>query len=161
MKTKILKKFVITLFFFSAFSAYPQYFKGYVVKNNNDTIQCKFRNVSNMFWEEIFTPYRVRYFVKIETLNGEKIKFKPSEIKCFVIKNVEKFDLLTLPKKDLKFVSLEADGLNNFYLENFVGKISSYSLFDSDINARLKTKDFYFKNNELNKIRSLSRRVDV
>ena len=99
---------------------HSQKFDGYVVTNANDTIHCKFFIGTHSIDEKIPYPSTVCKKVKILTDNGEKMAFKPRQIKSFLIKGTKDCDL--------KFVSLKEDD-DQFYHELIIGKLSLYKIY--------------------------------
>ena len=157
-----MKKTLLSIIFiFIICNFYGQRFSGYIVTNTNDTIKCRFHNISNMFWKEIFNPATLRNNVKIINEKGEKVKYKPFELFSFVIKNVENTGGRKHINKDYKFVSLQSDDFQHFYEEVFLGEISCYRIYDQDLNANLLERYIYVKKNKLVKIGFLSERTDA
>lgn len=122
---------------------YGQNLEGYYVTNDNDTIKCKFEFTVKKFeltkdyikFQMFLSSLQKKVVVILE--NGEKLTFKPLEIKVF---NIKKADF-----ENYKFVSLKND-TSSFYEEYITGKISVYYLHWSK-DAPKRT--YYLKGNEL------------
>lgn len=154
-----LRYFFLVIFF--TININGQHLKGYVVTNNNDTINCTFHHITNLFWKHIFNPATLRNNVKIINKEGQKIKYKPFELTTIIVKDVQNTSGFQHEKKDIKFVSIQADNYEHFYEEIFIGLISCYRLYDEASDARLLQKDVYVKNDNLFKIGFLSERSDA
>ena len=149
-----MKKIIILIILFST-KINAQYFEGFVVTNNNDTINCKFINISNLFKESLFKPVTLRNKVRIQKENGEEVKYKPSELRSFSIKGTGR------GKTDyIKFISMKSDDFKHFYHEDYAGKISHYIIYDDDMYANELRKEFYIKDSKKIKISLFSPRKD-
>jgi hypothetical protein len=113
---KLLIVFVIIIL---SSNIYGQNYKGYYVTIKNDTIKCDFDIFVNLFDSKKFDPQTVRNKIKIINNSGDKLKFKPNEIKSFFISNTN--------SGVYKFVSI-ADH-NYFYHEIIKGKLSYYKVY--------------------------------
>ena len=147
---RLLFSFILGLLFCATTSA--QKFDGYVVTRSNDTIQCKFFVVTNLFTRDLFYAESVRKGVKIETKEKVKIKFKPSQLLSFLIKGTN--------HGDFKFVSFSDDGYKFFYHEIVKGKLSYYRLYTpyQDMVVNNSFEQFVYKDNKLSKINRPKRR---
>lgn len=108
-------RYVIVLFL-TNLCLYSQNYRGYVVTDSNDTLKCKFVVHVNLFNHEIYYPYSKN--IKIINDKGEKIKFKPNQLKSYYLSGSQ--------IRNYKFVSLEYDNYKYFYDEIHKGKISFY-----------------------------------
>ena len=97
-------------------SVHSQKYYGYVVTNLNDTIKCQFIVQTNLFNKNIYYPYSKN--IRIINNNGEKIKFKPNQLKSYSLSGSH--------VRDYKFVSLKYDNYKSFYDEVQNGKICFY-----------------------------------
>jgi hypothetical protein len=142
---------IITTLIISLNSYAQQRFNGYVVTNSNDTIKCKFSLEMNIFDKTLFYDSGISNRAKIFKENGEKVKYKPSELKTVFI---------TGPKQgDYKFVSLKADNYEHFYHEIIVGRLSYYVLYKANLSGGFPyEKPFILKENKLVSIDGFSRR---
>lgn len=113
MKVKLL----LAVLIFVKFNTFSQSKGDYYISKSNDTIHCKILDFNSK-----------RVFVSV---NGEKIKFVPVNIKSIVIH-----------KKGTayKFVSLINDK-QNFYREIILGKLSFYNLNDPNMSYPIMVKD--------------------
>jgi hypothetical protein len=147
MKNSLIIVFVLI----SCFNVHGQRFNGYVVTNSNDTIKCRFSLEMNIFDETLFYDSGISERAKIFLENGEKVKYKPSEIKTVFI---------TGPKQgDYKFVSLKADNYEHLFHEIIVGKLSYYVLYKGNIRGGFPfARPFILKENKLVNIEGFSRR---
>lgn len=138
-----MTKFLFIFLFFLSTVVSAQRFDGYVISNENDTINCSFDVQTNLFDETMFYPTSVLKSVKIITEKGEKVKYHPNQLKAFLIKNT-KFG-------DYRFVSIDADKHKNFYQEVTIGKISLYRSYVNNMQpgAFPIEKTFYCKDNGL------------
>ncbi|WP_300569163.1 hypothetical protein [Flavobacterium sp.] len=119
-----MRNFALTILLcLLTFNFYAQDFDGYVVKNNKDTIRCKFNVGTNLFDSSIFYANSVKKKVKV-LINGEKVVFKPYELISFVIEGTK--------RGSFKFVSVPEDDYQNFYHEIIEGRVSCYYLYDSN-----------------------------
>ena len=112
-----MKTIVLFFLLLSVNLFYGQNLGGYYVTNENDTIKCKFDVQTNTFDSLIFYQTSVQKKVKIILSNGEKLKYKPLEIKSFFIEKTK--------SGNYKFVSLDIDP-DYFYQEILIGRISIF-----------------------------------
>lgn len=146
--------FLLILFSFPSFSQNFEGFKGYVITKNKDTIHGTFESISNIFYKKIFTPARVRKFVKIKNNEGIVKKYKPTDIISFLIYKPRE-------NKDFKFISTNLDNYKHFYHEISVGRISYYKVYDEDINARELYKEIFIKDGHVQDVSMFSHRKDI
>ena len=116
-------------------------FNGYVVTNSNDTIKCTFSLEMNIFDKTLFYDSSLSKRAKIFKENGEKVKYKPTELKTIFV---------TGPKQgDYKFVSLEQDN-EHFFHEKIKGKLSYYIIYKGNLQGGFPFEIPYFlKDNKL------------
>ena len=152
MKTKII--FILfSLYSSIVFCQNFEGFKGFLITNNNDTIQCTYSSISNIFKKSMFNPARLNNKVEI-VKDSIYTKYKPKDLKSFLITNPR-------GTGDFKFVSSQFDGYKHFYQEIAIGRISWYRTYYQDSYAMEHQLDVLVKNNKKVKIGSFSRRKDL
>ncbi|MFB0910411.1 MAG: hypothetical protein QMA99_05595 [Flavobacterium sp.] len=141
---------IVFIVIISTFTVHAQRFNGYVVTNSNDTIKCKFSLEMNMFDKTLFYDSGISKGAKIYKENGEKAKYKPTELKTVFI---------TGPKQgDYKFVSLEQDK-EHFFHEKIKGKLSYYVVYKGNLQGGFPIEIPYFlKDGNLIEIKGFSSR---
>lgn len=122
---------------------HSQKFDGYVVNNTNDTIRCKYFIGTHSDNEKIPYPSTVCKKVKILSDKGEKMAFKPSQIKSFFVKGTKDCDL--------RFVSLEEDD-SQFYQELIIGKLSLYKIYFTSLYGQEFSNGVILKDGKLEKM---------
>lgn len=147
-----MKKITLILFFyfFAIISNAQGRFNGYVVTNSNDTIKCTFSLEMNIFDKTLFYDSSLSKRAKIFKQNGEKVKYKPTELKTIFI---------TGPKQgDYKFVSISEDK-NHFFHEIISGKISYYIIYEGNLSGGFPYQRlFILKDGKLARMDGFSRR---
>ena len=119
---KRLSLFLFIIVFASSMNG--QKSDGYVVTNVNDTIYCKFFAISNMLNQKTFFGTSVYNYVKILTEKGEKVKYYPKDIICFVVTGAT--------NGSFKFVGFKHDNYKHFYHEVVGDRLSYYRLYNRD-----------------------------
>ncbi len=118
------KSLIIFVLLVLCSNIYGQNFDGYVVTNENDTIRCKFFVETNLINNKIFYATSVYSKVKILTYKGEKIKYSPIDLKCFLINGTT--------DGNFKFVSFKYDNYKHFYHEVVGDRLSYYRLYNKN-----------------------------
>jgi hypothetical protein len=139
-----MKKSIVILFILIFNSnCFGQNNNGYYITNSNDTIKCYFDlfSISGKF-----DPQTVRNKIKLITNSGDKLIFKPNEIKSFFISKIN--------SRDYKFVSISNH--NYFYHEIIKGKISYFKVYLNNPGGAFGTlvseKLYLYKNEKLTEI---------
>lgn len=137
-----MKKNLILLFYFIfIFTSQGQKFNGYVVTNENDTINCKFFVGTNFIYKKMFYPSSVKRKVKILNNKGEKITYKPHELISFCINETD--------RGSYKFVSIQADNYRDFFHVAIEGKITLLYTYIQNMDSSETPREYYYKNYEL------------
>ena len=151
-----MKKLVVVFFvmIFGSIS-YGQRFDGYMVTNANDTINCKFFVDTNPFNRKMFHATSVYNRVKIGNEKGEKVKYYPKDIKCFLIKGTT--------DGDMTFVSFKEDGYKHFYHEVVKDRLSYYRLYHKHggMSNNWIYKEYVYKNNTFLQLGVLNTRKNL
>ncbi len=121
----MLKKIVLFILIFNCFTIYSQNVDGYVVTNENDTIQCKIlinKNRSNIHHQLDLAHLRRK--VTILNINNEKKTYRPFEL---ISINFKKND------ENFKFISVQDDDYKRFFREINNGKISHLVIYEESL----------------------------
>ncbi|MBS7230248.1 hypothetical protein KHA90_04355 [Flavobacterium psychroterrae] len=146
-----MNKIIFSLVFcFISTIFYSQNYKGYYITNDDDTITCSFDIPVILFDSKKFDPQTVRNKINVITENGEKLKFKPNQIKSFFIKETK--------NGNYNFVSIIDQ--NYFYHEIIRGKLSYYKVYLNNSGGVLgyyaSVKYFIIKDNNLTELNSMN-----
>lgn len=151
----MLKKIALFVLIFNCFTIYSQNVDGYVVTNENDTIQCKIlisKNRSNLHQLDLA---QLRRKVTILNKNNEKVTYRPFElISINFEKNNEYF----------KLISIQDDDYKRFFREINSGKISHLVVYEESLSQYSRADmgfDYLYKDGTLTDISEVNIRNAV